>query len=126
MQLKLIDDLPYAEVIIVYQGEEIKVDYVLVDTGSASTIFSSDIMGKIGITPQPADPLHTIRGVGGVEAVFSRTVDIIRLGQEEVLDTEIEIGGMDYGFEINGILGMDILLEIGAIIDLQNLKIVFK
>jgi hypothetical protein len=61
-----------------------------------------------------------------VEAVFSRKVDIVRLGQEEVQDTEIEIGGMDYGFKINGILGMDILLEIGAIINLQDLKLVLK
>jgi hypothetical protein len=53
-------------------------------------------------------------------------VDNIQLGQEEVQDTEVEIGGMDYGFEINGILGMDILLEIGAIIHLQDLKLVFK
>lgn len=61
-----------------------------------------------------------------MEAVFSRKVDNIQLGQEEVQDTEVEIGGMDYGFEINGILGMDILLEIGAIIHLQDLKLVFK
>ena len=61
-----------------------------------------------------------------MEAVFYRKVDIIRLGQEEVQDAEIEIGGMDYGFEINGISGMDILLEIGATIDLQELKLVSK
>lgn len=126
MQLKLIDDLPYAEVIIVFQGEKIIVDHVLVDTGSASTIFSSDLMKKVGVSPQPDDPLHTIRGVGGVEAVFSRSVDSVRLGSKEVHDIEVEIGGMDYGFNINGILGMDILLKMGAIIDLQNMEIVFK
>lgn len=71
MQLKFLDDRPSAELIIVYQGEEIKVDHVLDDTGSASTIFSSDLVGQTGITPQPDDPLHTIRRVGGFEAVFS-------------------------------------------------------
>lgn len=45
MQLKLIDDLPYAEVIIVYQGKKIEVDHVLVNTGSASTIYYPRCMG---------------------------------------------------------------------------------
>jgi len=126
MQLQLIDGLPYTSVTITYGNEETNIENVLVDTGSASTIFSSDQMREIGISPQPDDPLHTIRGVGGIEAVFSRVVDSVLLGEKEVHDTEIEIGGMDYGFKINGILGVDILLEMGAIIDLQDLKIVFK
>lgn len=123
MQLKLIDGLPYTTVTIAYENEEINIDYVLVDTGSASTIFSSDHMGKIGISPKPDDPLHTIRGVGGIEAVFSRTINSVQLGSKEVQDINVEIGGMDYGFEINGILGMDILLVMGAVIDLQDLSI---
>lgn len=126
MQLKLIDGLPYTTVIVAYLNREISVNNVLVDTGSASTIFSSDLMGKIGISPQPNDPLHTIRGVGGAEAVYSRKVDYIRLDSIEVEKAEIEIGGMDYGFEINGILGMDVLLMMGVIIDLREMKIDLK
>lgn len=96
------------------------------DTGSVSTIFSSDLMGKIRISPQPDDPLHAIRGVGGVEAVGSHTADSVQLGSKKIQDTDIEIGDMEYSFEINGIIGMDILLEIGVIIDLQDLRIAFK
>jgi len=50
-----------------------------------------------------SDVLYTIRGVGGTEAVFSRRIDRLQLGDREVVDFEVEIGGMDYGFEINGI-----------------------
>jgi len=32
---------------------------------------------------------------------------------------------MDYGFEINGILGMDFLLQTGAIINLRDLSLDF-
>ena len=32
---------------------------------------------------------------------------------------------MDYGFEINGILGMDFLTSIGAVINLRELNISF-
>ena len=59
MQLKLIDGLPYSEVSIVYRNQNIIIEKVLVDTGSASTIFSSDLMKNVGISPQPDDPLHT-------------------------------------------------------------------
>lgn len=31
---------------------------------------------------------------------------------------------MDYGFDINGIVGMDFLKAIGAVIDLKNIEIV--
>ncbi|WBW95201.1 hypothetical protein [Oceanirhabdus sp. W0125-5] len=33
---------------------------------------------------------------------------------------KVEIGVMDYGFNINGIIGMDFLKEVGAIIDLNK------
>jgi hypothetical protein len=38
-------------------------------------------------------------------------------------DFNVEVGSMDYGFEINGILGMDFLLATGIKIDLKNLLI---
>ena len=30
---------------------------------------------------------------------------------------------MDYGFDIDGIIGMDFLVEVGAIVDLSRLEI---
>ena len=38
---------------------------------------------------------------------------------------EVEIGGMDYGFEIDGILGMDFLMRARAVLDLGNLTVEF-
>lgn len=101
MQLTLKDELPFTTLKIAYQGAEIEVADVLVDTGSASTILSADIMAQIGITPEPTDMLQ-------------------RLSQ-----FQIEIGGMDYGFGISGILGMDFLVQAGAIIHLRDLELEF-
>jgi hypothetical protein len=42
-----------------------------------------------------------------------------------VTDFEIEVGGMSYGFEIDGILGMDFLTKAGAIINLRDLHLDF-
>lgn len=125
MQLALKNDLPFATVTVVHQGETINISDVLVDTGSATTIFSADIMASIHIIPSPNDPLFTIRGVGGTEVVFTRRIDHLQLGEHGLSNFDIEIGGMDYGFEINGILGMDFLRDAGAIINLRELRMDF-
>ncbi len=125
MQLSLKDNLPFTTVTIAYQGQEVSIDNVLIDTGSASTIFSADSVISINISPLPDDKLHIIRGVGGSETVFSRVVDYVQLGEKKSTNLEIEVGGMDYGFEINGILGMDFLKQVGAIINLRNMIINF-
>lgn len=103
----------------------VEIPDVLIDTGSASTIFAADIMATVGISPVPEDVLHTIRGVGGVEVVFLRRIDEIWLGRKQLTGFEIEVGGMDYGFAINGILGMDFLQSLGVMIDLKQLEIRF-
>ena len=125
MQLLLRDDLPFTTVRISYLGEAIEIDNVLVDTGSASTIVASDVLATVNVNPEPDDKLYAIRGVGGSETVFSREIDFVQVGEKRLDQFEIEIGGMDYGFEINGILGMDFLATVGAIINLRELRIEF-
>lgn len=41
------------------------------------------------------------------EHVFTRHVDRLAIGDRGVDQFEVEVGEMDYGFEIGGILGMD-------------------
>jgi hypothetical protein len=125
MELTLNYNLPFVAVTIQYQGARLSIANVLVDTGSASTIFAADVVSGVGIVPQPEDLLHTIQGVGGDEVVFVRKIEEIQLGEQSVKDFTVEVGGMDYGFEINGILGMDFLTQSGAIIDLRTLSITF-
>ena len=125
MQLALKYDLPFVRITISYNGDILEIPDVLIDTGSATTILSTDIVASVQILPLPQDILYTIRGVGGSEVVFSRQVDYLKIGECSIADFEIEVGFMDYGFEINGILGMDILSRAGAIINLKEMRIVF-
>lgn len=125
MQLVLKDDLPFITIKVVYRGMEIEIPNILVDTGSASTLLSADLVAKIGLVPEPGDTLYTIRGVGGTEVVFTRQVDYLQIDQQRLLQFQIEVGGMDYGFEINGILGMDGLRQAGTIINLRDLRLEF-
>jgi predicted aspartyl protease len=125
MRLTLKDNLPFVQVTVTYQDAELTISDVLLDTGSAATILAADQVARIGIAPEPPDVLYTIRGVGGIETVFTRRIERLRIGQREVTDFELEVGGMDYGFEIQGILGMDFLVQAGAIINLQDLSLEF-
>jgi len=126
MRLILQDNLPFTRVQLNYHGTEIEIPGVLIDTGSASTILAAHLVAEAGIEPEMSDILYTIRGVGGTEAVFSRRVDLLQVGPSTVTDFEIEVGGMNYGFEINGILGMDYMLQTGMIINLDELRLEFS
>ena len=125
MRLTLEYGLPFITVALTYRGKQIEVLHVLVDTGSARTTFAADVVAQIGLIPEPEDALLTVRGVGGAEVVFTRVVDRVQVGRQAVEQFEVEIGGMDYGFEINGILGMDFLTRTGAIINLHQLQLDF-
>jgi predicted aspartyl protease len=125
MRLALRHNLPFTTVTLSYGGRTIQIPDVLIDTGSASTIFATDAVAGIGISPASGDRLRFLRGVGGTESVFTRKVDRVTVGEATVHERTIEVGGMDYGFEINGILGMDFLVDTGAVIDLRTLDLSF-
>ena len=69
------DDLPFVETKLVYRGQEIQLSNVLVDTGSARSVFAADKVAEIGISLEPQDAIHRIAGVGGSEFVFTKTID---------------------------------------------------
>ncbi len=125
MQLQLRDDLPYVRVSITHSGKSIEIPNVLVDTGSGGTILAADVMSAVGVVPEAEDTLHTIFGVGGSEVVFTRRIEMLSVGTYTIRHFEVEVGGMDYGFDIQGILGMDFLITAGALINLKDLKIEF-
>lgn len=125
MELVIQAGLPFITLTVAYRGASLDIPDVLLDTGSAGTLLSADLMARIGIVPEPSDSLHTVRGVGGTEVVFPRTVDYLQLDNRQVSDFLVEIGAVDYGFPLNGILGMDYLTQIGAIINLRRREITF-
>ncbi|WP_281284909.1 retropepsin-like aspartic protease [Cohnella terricola] len=96
------------------------------DTGSSSTILKLDIVEEIGLTVELDDVLGTISGVGGSEFVFFKTVDAIEVNGFKVEDFKVDIGTMDYGIDIDGIVGMDFLLKAKGIIDMSELILICK
>ena len=125
MQRTLKDDLPFVSITMAHRGYDVIINDVLVDTGSASTILAADAVAAVGIVPELNDILSLIRGVGGVETVYSRRIQGLGIGERVLQNVEIEIGAMSYGFPINGILGIDVLTRTGAVIDLDRLTVEF-
>jgi hypothetical protein len=115
--------LPFVSVTIAYRDRQLQLADVLLDTGSAGTVFASDKLLPIGLLYEADDAVHRIRGVGGAEFVFSKRVDSMSLGELSVADFNIEVGAMDYGFELDGILGLDFLTRVGAVIDLAQMDV---
>lgn len=124
MKIILTDGLPCVTASIAYRRNRLELNRVILDTGSSGSIFSADRLMEIGLNAEPEDEIHRVRGVGGSEFVFKKTVDCVSMGEIRIENCEIEVGAMDYGFDINGIIGMDLLTRIGAIIDLSRLEVV--
>jgi len=125
MDFELKSELPFISVTLVYRATQFEVNEVLIDAGSATTLFSSDYLSRFGIVPQSFDQVRKIIGVGGSEYVIEKRIDAIIIGNTVIKEVCIEIGEMDYGFTINGILGSGLLAKAKATINYKNHTISF-
>ena len=125
IQIERRHELPFVTLHLTYQGQTITLLNALLDTGAASTIVASDIVEPLGIKPRLEDKIDLIYGVGGVEGVYLRQFERLELGGRIMENLDVEIGGMDYGIAIDAIIGMDVLTELGAIINLRTLILTF-
>jgi hypothetical protein len=123
MKIRIRDGLPHVALVIAYRNRQIELPNVLVDTGSAGTVFSADRMLDIGLHYEANDTVHRIRGVGGAEFVFSKQVDCLFMGELQATNFQVEVGALDYGFDLDGIIGMDFLMQAGAVLNLAKLEI---
>ena len=123
MKIHVRAGLPFVTASLTYLGKQLSFKNTLLDTGSARAMFSMDELLAVGLTYEPDDRVHRIRGVGGTEFVFTKRVDCLTVGDLQVTDFQVEVGVMDYGFDVDGIIGMDFLIQVGAVIDLARLEI---
>lgn len=86
-------------------------------------LFRLNWLKTIGIVAEENDMIYRISGVGGSEFVYSKEIDSIRIGEREIVNFSLEIGAMNYGFDLNGIIGLDSLQRIKAIINIDKLTL---
>jgi predicted aspartyl protease len=125
VQLTSRHELAFVTATLTHRGTTIEIPDVVVDTGAASTVIDADHAAKAGIYLEPTDRLRRLRGVGGHEHVFVRKIDRFAVDVRSLDGFEIEMGELDYGFQLGGILGMDFLRAARAILDLGALTIEF-
>ncbi|MEQ6377656.1 retropepsin-like aspartic protease [Bacillaceae bacterium S4-13-56] len=122
MKLDFVSHLLEVEMKISYKGQRKTIDKLVIDTGAAHTLISSDIVDEIGIYFENGDPLVSSYGIGGEEYSFRKTVDFIKLDNYEIPDMKLDFGNIsDWG--INGLIGLDILMNGQFIIDLGKLEL---
>lgn len=126
INFELRNKLPFISITAVHSGIEFIIDNVLVDTGSATTIFASDYIRKFGIYSEPEDKVRKIVGVGGNEYVIEKRIDALIIDGVSIEDCIIQVGDMDYGFGINGIIGGDLLMRTKMLIDYEKCAILLK
>ena len=125
-KLKIEDGLLLTDIQLTFRSNSLYLHRVLVDTGSGGTIVSTDLAESIGIIAEEDDMIYRITGVGGSEFVFAKKVDSIKIADAEIRDFIVEVGAMNYGFDLEGIIGLDFLQKIKAMINLDKLTIEFE
>jgi hypothetical protein len=121
MNIRLENDLAFVTARLMFQGRQLTLDRVLLDTGSAGTLVAVDKLLSLGLQLESTDTIHRIRGVGGSEFVFTKRVDTLSVGKLALNNFEIEVGALQYGFPLDGVLGLDFLYQVKAHIDLERL-----
>jgi hypothetical protein len=121
--IHIVGGLPFVAVTLRANGQELSLERVLLDTGSAGTVFKTDDLRQIGVVPHPADRLRFLTGIGGDEAVIEKVLDSLSVGTLSQAPQIVQLGALDYGIELDGILGLDFLLRSQAVIDLQSLQL---
>ncbi len=125
MNIRLRHGLPYVSVSLSHLGKQALLKNTLIHTGSTGTVFSIDKVIPLGLQAEPDDPIREIRGVGGTEFVFIKIkqIDFLSFGDFIMNNFKIEIGAMNYGFDIDDIIGLDVLLQDKVIIDFKQMII---
>ncbi|MBB6451722.1 putative aspartyl protease [Salirhabdus euzebyi] len=123
MKLEFVNHLLEVEMTISYKDKKKTIDKLVIDTGAAHTLISSDVVDEIGIYFENGDRLVSSYGIGGEDYSFRKPVDFIKLGNYEIPDMKLDFGNLD-DWGINGLIGLDILMNGHFIIDLGKLELI--
>jgi len=124
MNMKFQDGLLYTSIQISFRGRTKVIENIVIDTGAAETIISPDAVEDIGIFAELEDSVNSFYGVGGsLHNFFSKNVEKVKLGEVSLEEVKMDFGVIDPKGTINGLLGLDLLMKLGAVIDLKRLSL---
>lgn len=122
-KITIIQGLPFVAVEIKANNQTLILERVLLDSGASDCVFKTDDLETIGVLQSPDDIVQKMTGIGGDEHVVEKTIDSLKVADLLASPFTIQIGAMDYGMQIDGIIGADFLLKTGAKINFETLEI---
>ena len=124
MNMKFQDGLLFTSIQVSFRGSTKVIENIVIDTGTAETIISPGAVEDIGIFAELEDSVNSFYGVGGsLHNFFSKNVEKVKLGEVSLEEVKIDFGVIDPKGYINGLLGLDLLMKLGAVIDLKKLSL---
>ncbi len=121
MNIEYRDGLLFTSIEISYKGKSKIIENIVIDTGASQSLISQDCVDDIDIKVSGEDEITTSYGIGGKEHAFVKTIDKVQVGEFCLDNCSLDFTSFLYE-DINGLLGLDILLNAGFIIDLKTLK----
>lgn len=121
MQIEYRDGLLFTEIEVVYNGKRKSIANIVVDTGASKTLISQDSVDDIGIKVKREDEIVTSYGIGGKEHAFVKKIDKVSVGDYFAEEIALEFTVIQYE-DINGLLGLDLLMDAGFNINLKDLR----
>ncbi len=113
------DRLICTDITISFRGKEKVLKNVVVDTGAAQSIINSLAVEDIDIIPEYVGEISTTFGIGGEMAFFTKIVDSFKVADIEFTSLELDFGEIDSKGELMGLIGLDILEKLRAVIDVE-------
>jgi Aspartyl protease len=81
VKLRLEKGLLFTSLTVHHRHQSLKLERVLIDTGSVGTLLQTEALESIGVGYEPEDAFHRVRGIGGSEFVFTKRLEWLNVGQ---------------------------------------------
>lgn len=121
MKINLVDGLLQTSITINYKGEALTIDKLVIDTGASHTLLSADAVADVGVYFENGDEIVSAFGIGGEESCFRKSFDSVMLGDFQIENFKLDVGALHEKLEINGLLGLDLLMTANIVLDLSEL-----
>lgn len=123
MLIEYLDNLLQTSMTIRFKGRSLTINHLVIDTGAAHSLLSSDIVAQIGIHFENGDKLVRSFGIGGDEYSFRKQIDQVQLGNFVIDNFYMDFGVFHEDIDqINGLIGLDILKGGNMVIDLYRME----
>ena len=109
---------------ISFNGNIKTINNIVIDSGASRSLIDPDCVSDLKISADSTDKMIKYSGVGGyIHYAFRKNIDSIKLDTCQVQNIDIDFAPIDDTGEINGLLGLDLLIKLNANINFKTLEL---